>query len=78
MVSVNLRSEIPSRNVSAEAKDLGNCLLKESAKAFMPAFLFSAISAEAPSAQKNLSSSNAKDRKMPDANLAPVGVGEVA
>ena len=71
MVSVNRRSLIPSRNVSAARSVFGNCFSNDSASAWKPRRRFSAISAEAPSAEKKPASSYANERRIPDAKRAP-------
>ena len=78
LVSVKRRSDMPSRTVSLAFCDAANCSSKDLARLSMPARRFFAISSGAPSAQKNLSSSSEKERRMPDAKRAPKGVGEVA
>ena len=71
MVSVNRRSLMPSRNVSAASSVFGNCFSNDSASARKPARRFSAISAEAPSAEKKEYSSYENERRIPDAKRAP-------
>jgi hypothetical protein len=62
---------MPSRNVSAAFRVLGNCFSNDSASAWKPALRFAATSADAPSAEKKESSSYANERKIPDAKRAP-------